>query len=118
MLNQIIALKTKSYFVVEMPTYKMPLFKNVGFTVFEKTKAFVFEAGKIILAISIILWFLASHGPGEPFKNAAEIVQTQNPELTDEALEVKIASHQLQHSYIGIIGTSIEPAIRPLGYDW
>ena len=117
-LNQIIALKTKSYFVVEMPTYKMPLFKNVGFTVFEKTKAFVFEAGKIILAISIILWFLASHGPGEPFKNAAEIVQTQNPELTDEALEVKIASHQLQHSYIGIIGTSIEPAIRPLGYDW
>jgi ferrous iron transport protein B len=117
-LNQIIKLKTKSYFVVEMPTYKMPLFKNVGFTVFEKTKAFVFEAGKIILAISIILWFMASHGPGDQFENAAEIVQTQNPELTDEALEVKIAAHQLQHSYIGILGTSIEPAIRPLGYDW
>ncbi|MDV7391849.1 nucleoside recognition domain-containing protein, partial [Arthrospira platensis SPKY1] len=74
--------------------------------------------GKIILAISIILWFMASHGPGEQFEKAAEIVQTQNPELTEEALEVKIASHQLEHSYIGILGTTLEPAIRPLGYDW
>ena len=62
--------------MVEMPNYKFPLLKNVGLTVLEKTKAFVFGAGKIILAISIILWFLASYGPGEEFNNAEEIVTT------------------------------------------
>lgn len=117
-LNRIVQASSKSYFVVEMPTYKMPMFKNVGFTVFEKTKAFVFEAGKIILAISIVLWFMASHGPGEQFEKATEIVQAQYPDLDEEELDSKIAAHQLEYSYIGILGNAIEPAIRPLGYDW
>ncbi len=63
-LNKVLKIKSKTFFVVEMPNYKLPLFKNVGLTVLEKTKSFVFGAGKIILAISIILWVLASYGPG------------------------------------------------------
>jgi len=121
LLNKILKLKTKSYFVVEMPNYKLPLFKNVFINVIEKTKAFVFGAGKIILALSIILWFLGSHGPKSDFDNAEKVVlekakienQTDKNYIADE-----ISSYKLEHSYIGIIGKSIEPVIRPLGYDW
>ncbi len=110
----------KSYFVVEMPNYKMPQMKNVGITVLEKTKSFVTEAGKIILAFSVLLWLMASFGPGEPFAKADTIVRedNSNTSLTAEALEVEIASYRLEHSYIGILGKAIEPVIRPLGYDW
>lgn len=119
-LNKILKIKSKSFFVVEMPNYKLPLFKNVALTVIEKTKSFVFGAGKIILAISIILWFLASYGPGDNFNKAEEIVTTENVSnnLTEEELQQKIASHKLEHSFIGIAGHAIEPVIRPLGYDW
>ena len=58
LLNRILKIKSKTYFVIEMPNYKLPMLKNVAITVIEKTKSFVFGAGKIILAISIILWFL------------------------------------------------------------
>ncbi|RKE98958.1 ferrous iron transport protein B [Ichthyenterobacterium magnum] len=118
LLNRILKIKSKSFFVVEMPSYKVPLFKNVALTVIEKTKTFVFEAGRIILAISIVLWVLASYGPGEQFNNAETIVRTEHTSLTEEALEDKIAAHKLEHSYIGIVGKAIEPAIKPLGYDW
>lgn len=73
-LNKILKIKSRSFFVVEMPNYKFPLLKNVAYTVLEKTKSFVFGAGKIILAISIILWFLGSNGFSNDFKNAEEIV--------------------------------------------
>lgn len=119
-LNKILKIKSKTFFVVEMPNYKLPLFKNVAITVLEKTKSFVFGAGKIILAISIVLWFLASYGPGENFNNAETIVTEQyaNQNLTDTELEQHVDSYKLEHSYIGITGRAIEPAIRPLGYDW
>ncbi len=117
-LNKVLKTRGKTFFVVEMPNYKLPLFKNVAITVIEKTKTFVFEAGKIILAISIILWVMASYGPGESFDNADDIITSQYPDLTDTALEDKIASYKLEHSYIGIIGKAIEPTIKPLGYDW
>ncbi|MDO6759863.1 ferrous iron transport protein B [Tamlana sp. 2_MG-2023] len=119
-LNRILKIRSKSFFVVEMPNYKLPLFKNVFYTVVEKTKAFIFGAGKIILAISIVLWFLASYGPGENFNSAEEIITkeyaSENLEVDD--LDQKIAQYKLEHSYIGIAGRAIEPAIRPLGYDW
>ena len=118
LLNKILKIKSKSYFVIEMPNYKIPLLRNVAITVLEKTKTFILEAGKIILAISIILWVLASYGPGEQFNNAETIVQTEHPTILEDALEDKIAAHKLEYSYIGIIGKAIEPAIRPLGYDW
>ena len=73
-LNKILKIKSRSLFMIEMPTYRLPLFKNVAYTVLEKTKSFVFGAGKIILAISIILWFLGSNGISDQFKNAEEIV--------------------------------------------
>jgi ferrous iron transport protein B len=119
-LNRLLKSPNKSYFVVEMPNYKLPLFKNVAITVWEKTRTFVVEAGKIILAISILLWFMASFGPGEKFSNAEQIVTQQyaNEAINGLELENKIASFKLENSYIGILGKTIEPLILPLGYDW
>ena len=117
-LDRIMKTNRKTFFVVEMPNYKLPLLKNVFITVFEKTKTFVFEAGKIILAISIILWVLASYGPGQQFKNAESIVAKEYDYSSKTELEDKVAAYRLEHSYIGIIGKTIEPVIKPLGYDW
>ena len=121
-LNKILKISSKSYFVVEMPSYKIPLLKNVGINVLEKTKAFVFGAGKIILAISIVLWFLGSHGPNNDFENAQKIVEnevyTSNIRTNPSVITDRVSEYKLEHSYIGIIGKSIEPVIKPLGYDW
>ena len=137
-LNKILKIKSKSLFMVEMPTYRLPLFKNVFYTVVEKTKSFVFGAGKIILAISIVLWFLGSNGFSEDFKNAENIVKeriekqglntySQNyidnnlvtyPDAKERAIAQEIASYKLEHSYIGYAGKAIEPLVKPLGYDW
>jgi ferrous iron transport protein B len=118
-LHKTLKIKSKSFFVIEMPNYKIPSLKNVIFDVIEKTKAFVFGAGKIILALSIILWFLASNGP-EAYKNAQKntIENSANKNLNEDDLNQKIAAVKLENSYIGIMGKAIEPAIRPLGYDW
>ena len=107
LLNKVLKIKSKSYFLIEMPSYKLPLLKNVGITVLEKTKTFVFEAGKIILAISIVLWFLASYGPGDNFNKAEAIVTAENPNLDTSILDDKIAEYKLEHSYIGFIGKAI-----------
>ncbi|MEM1001813.1 MAG: ferrous iron transport protein B, partial [Bacteroidota bacterium] len=119
-LHKILKMKSKNYFLIEIPDYKTPQLKNVAITVLEKTKAFVFGAGQIILAISILLWFLASYGPGDNFNNAEEIVTEElgSINLTEAQLEQRISSYKLEHSYIGIAGRSIEPIIQPLGYDW
>ncbi|MGL2965260.1 ferrous iron transport protein B [Flavobacterium sp. XGLA_31] len=121
-LNKVLRLKTKSYFVVEMPNYKLPLFKNVGINVLEKTKSFVTGAGKIILALSIVLWFLGSHGPKADFDKAEAVVmvkvKTEHRHHDKDYIEDEISSYKLEHSYIGLIGKSIEPVIKPLGYDW
>jgi ferrous iron transport protein B len=116
-LDIILKTKHKTFFVVEMPNYKLPLLKNVLITVIEKTKTFVFEAGKIILAISIILWVLASYGPGDKFNNAESYIETTTNQTSYERND-QISAFKLEHSYIGIIGKTIEPLIKPLGYDW
>jgi ferrous iron transport protein B len=118
-LHKTLKIKNTSFFVVEMPDYKLPSLKNVFFDVIEKTKAFVFGAGKIILSISIVLWFLASNGPQaftEVEKNIKE--KTISQEISEVKLNQMIASAKLENSYIGIMGKSIEPLIKPLGYDW
>ena len=119
-LNKVLKLKCKTFFVVEMPNYKLPMFKNVAINVVEKTKAFVFGAGKIILAISVVLWFLASNSPREKFNDSEAIIlsKTDNRGLSKAELKNKVASYKLGHSYIGIMGKTIEPLISPLGYDW
>ena len=119
LLDRFLKIQSKSFFVIEMPNYKVPLFKNVALTVVEKTKSFVVGAGKIIMAISVILWVLASYGPGD-FNKAEQIVKQENinNSLSEEELDAQIASFKLEHSYIGILGKGIEPAVQPLGYDW
>lgn len=119
-MKKVIDVKEKSYFVIEMPSYKLPLMQNVFFTVWEKTKDFVLGAGKIILALSVVLWFLGSHGPSDTFGKAEEFitVKHQNDGLSDEQLADEIAGYQLESSYIGILGNVVEPVFRPLGYDW
>lgn len=118
-LHKTLKVNSKSFFVVEMPDYKAPSLKNVAFDVIEKTKAFVVGAGKIILALSIVLWFLASNGP-QAYRDAEAnvIAQTENTNLSNDELQQKIASAKLENSYIGIMGKTIEPVIKPLGYDW
>lgn len=115
-LHKTLKINSKSYFVVEMPNYKLPMFKNVGINVVEKTKSFVTGAGKIILALSVVLWFLASYGPNQNFDNAEKIVKEQYGDT--ENIDLKVASYKLENSYIGNIGKAIEPIIKPLGYDW
>lgn len=106
--------------MMEMPTYRAPKWSNVGFTIVEKTKAFVMEAGKVIIAVSIILWVLASYGPADVMNNARKEVrdQTAGLNITEQEYENRVAAYKLQHSYAGTIGKWMEPMIRPLGFDW
>lgn len=117
-MSKLIVNKSPAHFIVEMPAYRMPLYRNVLLTIWEKSKTFVVNAGKIILAISILLWFLATNGPTEAFTNSQQIVASSQPELVGDALDEAVAQHRLEHSYIGHLGRFIEPAIKPLGYDW
>ena len=119
-MKYIIKSDRKSFFIIEMPSYKIPLPKNVLYTVIEKTKAFVFGAGKIILALSVILWFLGSHGPSDTYGKAEAYITEKHKDdgLTDKQLEDEIAGYQLETSYIGILGSVVEPVFKPLGYDW
>ena len=119
-MKQLIQTKEKSYLIMEMPTYRTPNWSNVGFTIIEKTKAFVFGAGKVILAISVILWVLASYGPGTDMLRAREVVEARYETLPadPQVIDNEVAAYKLEHSYAGILGKWMEPAIRPLGYDW
>lgn len=117
-MKLILKAKEKSYFIMELPTYKAPRFKHVSYTILNNVKAFVFEAGKVIVAISIILWVLASYGPGNSMEDASNRIKIQNPNLSGVELSNKIAGEKLENSYAGHFGKFIEPAIRPLGYDW
>ncbi|NLR64976.1 ferrous iron transport protein B [Chitinophaga varians] len=118
-----VRIKEKSYFIMELPVYRAPRWKNVGTTMVEKAKIFVTDAGKVIVVISVILWFLASYGPAsrmEPLHAKYEKLIAAAPEGSPEAeaLDREFRSEKLSHSYAGILGHAIEPAIRPLGFDW
>ncbi|MFN7491164.1 MAG: ferrous iron transport protein B, partial [Chryseotalea sp.] len=119
-MKKIIRVQERSFLMMELPTYRLPKVSNVGLTIVEKTKSFVLEAGKIILAISVVLWVLASYGPGDKVEKAEEYVmqQTANMRLTEQGLQDRIAAYKLENSYAGVIGKAIEPVIEPLGYDW
>lgn len=119
-MKWIIKSNERSYLIMELPTYRMPKWSNVGFTIISKTRTFVFEAGKIILAVSIVLWVLASYGPAQQMRQAESVIDSQinNNEAAVEERESLLMAYRLEHSYAGIIGKAIEPAIIPLGYDW
>jgi ferrous iron transport protein B len=119
-LKMLIKRRQTGFLLLEMPSYKMPRASTLGLLVWEKVKVFVLDAGKIILAISIVLWALASFGPSDKMEKAgekAELIAAQNG-LTEEETEHLIGSKKLEQSYIGIMGRTIEPVIEPLGYDW
>ena len=120
MMNMFLKTKEKSFLLLEMPSYKMPRWGNISLNVLEKVKVFVFEAGKVILAISILLWFLATFGPSNRMDTAVIKLKKEASfvNLPIEKQQHRIASEKLANSYIGIIGKGIEPIIRPLGYDW
>ncbi|MBO0359930.1 ferrous iron transport protein B [Hymenobacter sp. BT186] len=110
--------KERSYFIMEFPVYRWPRWKNVVLTIVEKVKAFVFQAGKVIIAISVILWVLASYGPGNSLEQAEQRVRANTAQLNETEVETRVASEKLETSYAGRFGHLIEPAIRPLGFDW
>lgn len=121
LLNQLIKKKSGvTPFIIEMPNYQMPLIQNVLTTVFEKTKSFVWGAGKIILAISVVIWFLQTHGFSDNYKNAeaiSEILSVEN-NWTEEETQNFLASYKTENSLLGNIGKTFEPIFSPIGYDW
>lgn len=121
-LKYIIKSKEKSYFVMELPVYRFPQWKSIGIIVVNKVKVFLWEAGKIILAVSVILWFLSSHGPSDSFdaieKNYNERISQANSDEQKTEIIRKTESQKLEASYAGILGKKIEPVITPLGFDW
>ena len=108
------------FLVMELPTYKAPRWKSVGITMIEKSRTFIFQAGKIILAVSLILWVLASYGPNKDMQIAEAVVSAELPGMTtaDKAYRNKLSAYKLEHSYAAVLGKTIEPFIRPLGFDW
>ena len=112
--------KEKGFHLMEIPTYKKPRIQNIGLTVFEKVKVFVWGAGKIIIAISILLWGLGTFGPSGRMDEAEKSILSSSTleNLSDEELNQAVASARLESSYMGILGKIIEPVIKPLGYDW
>ncbi|ACU58282.1 ferrous iron transport protein B [Chitinophaga pinensis] len=119
-LKLFIKIKEKSYFIMELPVYRAPRWANVGTTMVQKAKIFITDAGKVIMVISIVLWFLASFGPKDRMEKVTahyEQLKTAHPEQS-EALDMEMQSEKLGNSYAGVLGHAIEPVIRPLGYDW
>jgi ferrous iron transport protein B len=112
--------RERGYFIMELPVYRMPRWNNVAYSMYDRSKSFVLQAGKVIIAVSIILWVMASYGPGDRFEKIdAKYKQhqyTQN--ISADQLNKNIASEKLESSYAGVLGHVIEPAIRPLGFDW
>ncbi len=110
----------RSYFILELPMYRNPRWKNMLYTMVNKARIFVFEAGKVIMLISILLWALSNYGPKEKMHAVTTFYKAkikQQPERASE-LEKEMKTQYLQNSFAGILGNAIEPAIRPLGYDW
>lgn len=120
-MSFIVKAKDRTFFLMELPVYRAPRWKNVGITMIEKAKIFVTDAGKVILIISLILWALATYGPPKQMHAITEkynvLMQHAGAAQKDE-LEKQKGTEQLEHSYAGMMGHAIEPAIRPLGYDW
>lgn len=114
LLKYFVRAKEKAYFIMEIPVYRAPRWKNIGYSILEKVRIFLFDAGKIIIAISIVLWFLSSRGPGSEYENLRASLSAQ----TDPELQYQIQSRMLEVSYAGKLGHLLEPVIRPLGFDW
>lgn len=112
--------RERGYFIMELPVYRMPRWNNVAYSMYDRSKAFVFQAGKVIIAISVILWVLASYGPGDRFQKIEQKYKQPHytQHLNSDQLIKAINSEKLENSYAGVLGHVIEPVIKPLGFDW
>jgi ferrous iron transport protein B len=112
--------RERGYFIMELPVYRMPRWNNVLLTMYRSVKSFVFEAGKVIIAVSIVLWVLSSYGPVDGFDKIEDKYNDVSRRKQLEPVEIDrlIASEKLENSYAGMLGKSIEPLIKPLGFDW
>lgn len=121
-LKLLINIQEKSFFILELPTYRSPRWKNAGITMVEKAKIFVTDAGKIIMLISLLIWFLSNYGPSGKIDavNAKYEAAVATTEIDSVKLNLEKAwqTEKLQYSYAGVIGRTIEPSIAPLGFDW
>ena len=122
LLSKFLVLKNafQTHFIVEMPTYKVPLARNVLLTVYDKSKAFVLSAGKIIFFMTVLIWFLQTHGLSEKYRNAevhTEQLASQYGWDEDEK-EHYLLGYRTENSLLGNMGKFVEPVFRPLGYDW
>lgn len=115
-----IRLKEKSFFILELPTYRSPRWKNIALTMLNKGKVFVVDAGRVIMVISLILWALSSFGPTRRIEKATQRYEQlkTRPEADLSELDKQLHAARLENSYAGMLGKSIEPLITPLGYDW
>ena len=122
LLSKFLVLKhtIKTHFIIEMPTYKVPLARNVLLTVYEKSKAFVVNAGKIIFFMTVLIWFLQTHGLSEKYRNAETHTQQMAAQYgwDEEQKEHYLLSYRTENSLLGNMGKFVEPVFRPLGYDW
>ena len=122
LLSKFLVLKhtIKTHFIIEMPTYKVPLARNVLLTVYEKSKAFVVNAGKIIFFITVLIWFLQTHGLSEKYRNAETHTEQMAAQYgwDEEQKEHYLLSYRTENSLLGNMGKFVEPVFRPLGYDW
>jgi ferrous iron transport protein B len=112
--------RNRDYFIMELPLYHIPRWSNVGITIYDKVKIFLFDAGKVIIAISIILWFLSSRGPGEQFnsvQNKIDVLTSENVVSNSDEIN-QLQAQRLEASYAGQMGKWLEPVIKPLGFDW
>ena len=113
-LNKTIPTTEESHFLMELPDYRAPKISNVLLEILRKVTQFVTNAGKIIVFVSILLWLGASYGPGDKFAEIEQKYESVEVENKEQLKETEL----LENSYIGILGKSIEPVIKPLGYDW
>jgi ferrous iron transport protein B len=113
-------MKEKSFFILEMPTYRAPRWGNILTTMVDKAKIFVWDAGKVIMVISLILWGLSSYGPSEERSLITTKYEQMKSMMTDhtDSIETVYKSELLEHSFAGILGKKITPLIEPLGFDW
>ncbi|MEB3040134.1 ferrous iron transport protein B [Capnocytophaga gingivalis] len=122
LLNKFLVLKhtIKTHFIIEMPTYKVPLVRNVLLTVYEKSKAFVVNAGKIIFFMTVLIWFLQTHGLSEKYRNAETHTKQMAAQYgwDEDQKEHYLLSYRTENSLLGNMGKFVEPVFRPLGYDW
>jgi ferrous iron transport protein B len=120
-LQKIMKSQSPSFLMIELPVYRFPSLKDMAMVAYTKAKSFVVEAGKVIIAVSVLLWILSSYGPPEQMEkiNEQEVAALASfPEASHDSLVHVFEAERLKYSYMGMLGHAVEPVIAPLGYDW